>query len=175
MNLIRRWSYDPDRRSATIREIAAAVLEARQRFTYDDHPDWRGRSYDYRRWMADTYAAAGIPLDDQRTIQGSIRYHVGNLLRERVDPDELTAAGLEPTSPAERMAAAREQVASAMADLRSGDLRAHIAATVAAIDAAEEQAAGLEPDARAELLDAVEALNEAMAALRDRLECRKCR
>ena len=47
----------------------------------------------YRQVMAEIYEEAQVPREAD-TFQAALRYHVGNLLRERADESELAAVGL---------------------------------------------------------------------------------
>ena len=49
--------------------------------------------------MGQIYEGAQMPRERQDTFQAALRYHVGNLLRERADESELAAVGLTTTSP----------------------------------------------------------------------------
>lgn len=96
-------------RTDLLRQLASVVVDLRSRFSLDDgRPDWGGRSPDYRSYIADLYTRAGVPKDKLDTIQAAMRYHVGNLIRERAPKDELLAVGLTTTAPRDRNAATRD-------------------------------------------------------------------
>lgn len=97
----------PGERTAIYRRIAEAIIEARSHFlAADGKPDWTGRTHAYRRWVKDRYD--GIALADAATVQAGVRYQVGNLIRGRLDADDLARLGLDDASPREKSLARRE-------------------------------------------------------------------
>ena len=117
--LVRRWHRIEESKTAVLRELAHVVVDIRSQFRYEGRVDWAGRSWEYRQAITRMYAAAGIPPDSVANVQGALRYHVGNALRERVDPEELEAAGLKAASPKERVASARSEAAALISVLRA--------------------------------------------------------
>lgn len=90
-------------RSSAFHAVAAILVEARQYFTDSDgFPDWRGRSYPYRQWVGGVYGDAGVPPEDRARVSASLRYHIGNALREALDPETLESLGLSADSPLAR-------------------------------------------------------------------------
>jgi hypothetical protein len=102
-DLILQYQRIEESKTAILRQLAEVVIDLRFNFDHDGHPDYGGRSWEYRQTVGRMYEAAGIPRDSQATIQSSLRYHVGNLLRERVTPEELAKAGLLTEGPKERV------------------------------------------------------------------------
>lgn len=102
-----------DDRAANLRSVAEAMVDARAHFPTrrdrPDEPDWRGRSYDYKHWVADIYSEANIRGEGRRRMQGAIVYHVSSILHERLDPDELSRIGLHTKSLRDRRAVRRER------------------------------------------------------------------
>lgn len=98
-------------KTGTLQELAVVVVDIRSQFWDEElgQPDWRGKSWEYRQFIGEMYEQAGIPPDSVSTIQGSLRYHVGNELRKRVARDELDVAGLKAASPKERLYDARKR------------------------------------------------------------------
>lgn len=91
-----------------LKALAKVVVVLRQRYrTPEGDIDWAGRSWDYRQTVGQMYEKAGIPPDSQSNIQASLRYHVGNLLREVAPAPQLEAVGLKTSSPKERMTEAK--------------------------------------------------------------------
>lgn len=117
--LVRRWHQIDGPKTEVLRELAHVVVDIRSRYCYESAPDWAGRSWKYRRAIAAMYLAAGIPPDAVASVQGALRYHVGNALRERVDAEELESAGLKVASPKERVASARSEAAALVSVLRA--------------------------------------------------------
>lgn len=140
-SLIRHWVEIEETRTEVLRRLAEVVVSIRsQFFDNEGRRDWAGHSWDYRQFVSEMYAAAGVAPDSQENIQAALRYHVGNLLREVAPPDELAAVGLLPTSPRDRMATARAEIqAIAVAlteDLQSGDRKTRMARYGKLVDAA---------------------------------------
>jgi hypothetical protein len=82
------------------RAAAEKIVDLRAVHKDGELPDWAGRSPDYKAAMRLVYRdAGGVP----QSIQASIRYHVNNLLRERLTPEELDAAGLDRASSKQKM------------------------------------------------------------------------
>lgn len=81
--------------TALLRRAAELQVELRQYFERrDGETDWLGKSYAYRQLMTDTYGRAGVPPSERRKLGDAIRYHVINVLRERLSPEELAALDL---------------------------------------------------------------------------------
>lgn len=122
--LVRSALEDREQRLEALRRLAALVVELRRYFYTDDGaPDWRGRTWDYRQRAADMFEAWGVPADSSGNLQASLRYHVGNRLREVLSDEELLAAGLRKAGPRERLHEARGIVA-ALAAAQGADLDA---------------------------------------------------
>jgi hypothetical protein len=102
--------------------LATVLLALRKQ-----HGDWLGRSYEYRQVANEVYRQANIQDRDQLTrLKGSVRYHVGNLLRRQLTPRELRALELADTSPLERQ---QDRRATDMAILRAATVSAEVAAS----------------------------------------------
>jgi len=100
-------------RTDLLKECATAIVDLRSQHTLDDgRVDWSGRSTAYRAEIRKVYAAAKVPADVLDTVQQALRYHVGNLLRERADAGALEQVGLSSTSPRGRLSRQREVVAA---------------------------------------------------------------
>lgn len=86
------------------RALAGVIVALRRHYrTNDGDVDWAGRSWEYRQAVTSMYQSAGIRPDSESKVQASLRYHVGNLLREVAPPQQLAAVGLLTNSPKERM------------------------------------------------------------------------
>jgi len=104
-------------RTDLLKEVAEIILELRRSYTLEDgRADWSGRSPAYRAAVARIYKEGGVPRDRYDTVQAAVRYHLGNLLRERVPVDELEAVGLSSIAPRERINRTRDVVAALAAD-----------------------------------------------------------
>jgi hypothetical protein len=111
---------DEDERTPHLRDVAEAYIDAREHFyTKDGEPDWAGRSYAYRQWIRETVTLAHLPHDGKQSIQAAVRYHLGNILRDRLDADTLESIGLRKDSPRERSVEKRAGV-NALLRLVSG-------------------------------------------------------
>lgn len=112
MMLVRECTAVREGRTRSLRELARVVVELRVRsVTVDGRADWTGRSVEYRQAVGRIYDE--IPDADQVTIQNALRYHVGAVLREVAPAAELTALGLQATTPGERSRLARESLRQA--------------------------------------------------------------
>ena len=120
--LLRRYpNAEAGERTEILRAVASTLIEAREHFyTADGEIDYRGRTYAYRRLVGEIFAAANLPPDDIRTVQAAVRYHVGNLLRERLNPETLADLGLRAESPKARSAEKRTAEGEALRVLRGG-------------------------------------------------------
>ncbi|QNJ56527.1 hypothetical protein SEA_NIOBE_27 [Arthrobacter phage Niobe] len=102
-------------RTALLREAARKFVEAREHFyTKDGDPDWLGRTHAYRLWVREVMSEAHVPGEDVTSLQAAIRYHSGNVLRERLDDDALESLGLKRTSPRERSVEKRERTSGTL-------------------------------------------------------------
>src|SRR4051794_5299906 len=89
--------YLTDHRTDHLKQLAEIVIQLRSAHTLEDgRTDWSGRSPAYRQSMADIYTRARVPPEKLDTVQAALRYHVGNLLRDRAKDEELGAVGLSP-------------------------------------------------------------------------------
>lgn len=96
-------SGSEDSRTTNLRAVATAFVEAREHFyTPSGEPDWQGRTHAYRVWVRETMRLANIQQDELSTVQAAIRYHVGNIMRDRMDPETLASIGLNSSSPKQR-------------------------------------------------------------------------
>lgn len=108
--LVRAYAQVEETQTEILRRLALVVVKLRSYYrTGDGAVDWAGRSWDYRQTVERMYSEAGVPPDSAANVQAALRYHVGNALRELVEPEELASAGLLPTSPRQRLQAAREE------------------------------------------------------------------
>ncbi|GAA1064686.1 hypothetical protein [Streptomyces asiaticus] len=92
-----------------VRNIAVVNVALRRQ-----HDDMRGRTRAYREDVAQIYRAAGIGPNVVDRMQQAVRYHVGNILRDELSPEELRDLDLHTSSPLERARGARA-VTSALA------------------------------------------------------------
>ena len=99
-----------EERAGVLRDVASDFVDAREHFfTKEGEPDWRGRTYAYRRWVRETMSLANVPPETIHATQAAIRYHVGNVLRDRLDHQTVEALGLLSESPRERSVEKRER------------------------------------------------------------------
>ncbi len=101
---LRNYNAGPEHEKTTnLRTVAEAFFDAREHFfTPEGTPDWKGRTHAYRVWVRETMRNANIQKDGLATVQAAIRYHVGNVARERMDAGALADLGLNAASPRER-------------------------------------------------------------------------
>lgn len=105
-------------------EKRAAGLLAEVRINHfmsnDGSPDYQGRSWAYRTWFGELLDSLNLSADDRTKLQGRLRFHTGNALREKVPAEELEAHGLKRVSPMQRGKANYEQRSTPHRILRSG-------------------------------------------------------
>jgi hypothetical protein len=90
-------------KTAHLRAVAAAFVDSREHFfTPQGEPDWLGRTHAYRTWVRETMRLADVQQADLTTVQAAIRYHIGNIVRERMDADTIEGLGLRSSSPKQR-------------------------------------------------------------------------
>lgn len=90
MMAVERQEREPFYRSA-----AEAIVNFRQQW-----PDnWDGSNKEYKLEIARAYREAGVPSDTEGTVLAALRYHVGNVVREKAPVEELDAAGLDRRGP----------------------------------------------------------------------------
>ena len=102
---LRAYHDKPDapEHSRLLKQVAKHLVDLRERFlTEAGTPDWAGRTYAYRMAVGEIYSRSAVPKSDLAPITATIRYHVGNILRERLSEEELADAGLGAESPRER-------------------------------------------------------------------------
>jgi len=105
-----RRNATPGDRTEILHAVAGAFVDAREYFfTREGEPDWQGRTHAYRSWVRKTMTLAAVPAEELATLQAAIRYHTGNIVRERLSADELEDAGLSAHGPRDRAAALRER------------------------------------------------------------------
>lgn len=108
-------------RTDHLRDVAAAFVDAREHFyTKEGDPDWNGRTYAYRTWVREVMGQANVPSELMTSTQAAIRYHVGNILRDRLDDDQLADLGLRKESPRQRSVEKRERTSLALALVSGG-------------------------------------------------------
>lgn len=168
--LLSRYLADPH--TEDLKNLADVIVRLRGLHHLEDgRTDWGGRSPAYRQSMADLYTRARVPSDKLDTIQAAIRYHVGNLLRERAQGRELEAVGLSPVAPRQRLATARQaiQAQRKLAAPRQDVVRlaAYAQALVEHIDA--DAIPGLAPERAVAARIALEAVQSRAAQLLVRL------
>lgn len=87
-----------------LRSLAVVLVELRKRHTDGDgRRDMLGRSYPYRQDAGEIYRQAGISEATRARTQQAVRWHIGNILRDVLDPAEVESYDLQPKSPLERM------------------------------------------------------------------------
>ena len=119
-----------------IRTCADLLVSLREHFLTDDgRPDWTGRTWPYRACVRELYSRAGISQNEAPTLQAAIRYHAGNVLRERLTPEELEELGIGPEGPRERTRAAHSERSAVLATLRGAGSPADALRAVAMVAA----------------------------------------
>lgn len=110
-----------DNRTSLLREVAKNFIDARAHFfTREGEPDWLGRTFAYRTWVREVMTSAHVPGEQVTSIQAAIRYHAGNLLRDRLNEEELDNLGLRKSSPRERSIEKRERTSGTLSLFEGG-------------------------------------------------------
>ncbi|MER6485733.1 hypothetical protein ABT264_19520 [Streptomyces virginiae] len=103
-----------------LKSTAVVLVALRSRCTDSEgRTDWGGRSADYRRQAQELYQQANIPADSEATIQGAVRWHVGNILRDELSTEELEDYGLKALSPTARSRERRSSRAAIVSVVRA--------------------------------------------------------
>jgi len=106
-------------RTHWLRKTAEAIVDLREAFTTErGEPDWRGQTWEYRQAVNEIFGLAGVEPEDHETVSAAVRYHAGNVLRERLDDEELTSLGLRTVSPRERSSERQARVSEVLASVR---------------------------------------------------------
>jgi hypothetical protein len=125
-----------------LHEVAERVVALRSCFRRSDgRTDWSGRTPEYRQAIREAYDGADVPHDYRDTLQGALRYHVGNLMRSRAPQADLVAMGFGPLAPHDRLALNTERthalaaLAGGLSGMRDpGTLANHLRALLGAVE-----------------------------------------
>jgi hypothetical protein len=105
-------------RTQWLRKTAEALVDLREQFlTERGEPDWRGQSFEYRQAVNEIFTLAGVESEDHETVSAAVRYHVGNVLRDKVPDEDLAAIGLRVSSPRERSGERQARISEAVASI----------------------------------------------------------
>ena len=162
-------------RTPLLRTAAGLLVSAREFFKNDKgEADWNGRTYAYRQWARDVYSDAGIVGEELPATQAAVRYHVSNVLRERLDEDELANRGLLKQGGRERRNERRRQQDAVLSALTSRDLQGGAMLAVSAAWTVLSKVDGkdlddLSPEARKTADAALADAERIIGQLRDRL------
>ncbi|UVK63547.1 hypothetical protein SEA_JANEEMI_27 [Arthrobacter phage Janeemi] len=108
-------SATDNERTDLLRDAARLFIDARAHFfTREGEPDWLGRTYAYRTWVREVMSAARVPGDTITSLQAAIRYHSGNILRDRLGDEEIADLGLRKESPKQRSVEKRERTSGTL-------------------------------------------------------------
>lgn len=109
--LVRTALTNREQRPSALRRLAELVVDLRRYYSNEDGTiDYRGRTWDYRERIREMFDKWGVPADSEDNLQASLRYHVGNYLREVLTPEELVEAGLQPAGPRQRLQNTRDEL-----------------------------------------------------------------
>jgi hypothetical protein len=128
-------------RSTALRRLAEILVDLRERcLTPEGEPDWLGKTYAYRQLVGEVYSTANVPLDAINGTQSATRYHVGNVIRERLSDEDRERIGLQEAGPRDRARSAKERAADTLrsvTEARTNPLRGIEAASdfLGAVDA----------------------------------------
>lgn len=129
---------DRERRTVALRDLAEVMVDMREHFvTPEGDPDWSGRTFAYRELARELYAEAGFPHDQAQAVQAAVRYHVGNIVRQRLSVDELADHGLRDVGPKQRARLSRDAQSALMRSFRQSadpDVVRNVAAALHLLD-----------------------------------------
>lgn len=158
-------------RTDLLRGVARNFVDARAHFfNRDGEPDWTGRTHAYRAWVREVMSRAHVPGDEVTTLQAAIRYHSGNVLRERLGDEVIADLGLRKESPRERSVEKRERTSETLGIFGAGGEIASLAeinllCTLAGRALARVNTAGLSRSERQKAREALSELAERASAL----------
>lgn len=163
---------EAEARTPITRALAETLVDARAHFQdAEGETDWSGKTYPYRVWVREVFDDAHLTGEEAKRVQSAIRYHVGSVLRDRLDEDERERLGLIPESPRERSQDRRQQrnaVLNALSgrDVAGGALLAltAISAILQRLDA--DEVAGLRGTEREVAVATLKDLDRRLRALR---------
>lgn len=142
-----RAAVDRERQTTLAREIAEGSVALREFYEVDGQPDYAGRSHAYRVTMRDLWSKAGFADAAERdAAQARVRYHVGNIVRERIPAEQIEAAGLQGPSPREQTTERKRAVAALAQAASSAPLGDTDADLVRAVGASLAILLRLDPD-----------------------------
>lgn len=182
VRLARKYGNVESSKTEILKGLARVVVGLRQCFhTEDGRTDWAGRSHQYRETIAKVYAEAGLPPDSLDNMQASLRYHIGNVLREVAPADDLAVLGLKSKTPKDRVQDQRDRLAAlaraGAAQEESGNARADVRRMVTGAEivlarVADEALDDLDEDGAAAVAKSLEAVVARATALLAELEPR---
>ncbi|AYN59111.1 hypothetical protein HOU52_gp25 [Arthrobacter phage Yang] len=158
-------------RTELLRGVARNFVDARAHFfNRDGEPDWTGRTHAYRTWVREVMSRAHVPADEVTTLQAAIRYHSGNVLRDRLGDEAIADLGLRKESPRERSVEKRERTSETLNLFGAGGEIANVdeialLCTLAGRALARVNTAGLSRSERQKAREALSELAERASAL----------
>ena len=112
-------SSDPLEKTRLLKEVAGLLVDLREHFLTDTgEPDWKGATHAYKAAVGETYRRAGFR--EIGTISSSVRYHIGNVLRDRLTTEQLDDVGLKHDTPRTRSVGKPDRNRALLAALRPG-------------------------------------------------------
>lgn len=120
LSLLKKYRRAPqEQKTVLLRSLAECLVSVRENFLRPDgSPDWKGRSHPYRAFVGDIYSDAGLTGEEAATVQAAVRYHVGIVLRERLDDETLAEYGLISRNPRERSSDRRAEKSALVSALK---------------------------------------------------------
>jgi len=104
-----RAADDGAYKTSEMRHAADLMIDLREFFTNTDGlTDYRGRSWAYRSTVNEALDYAGLTGDERAKVMSALRYHVSNLLRERLTPEQLSEYGMIAATSVERQRESRK-------------------------------------------------------------------
>ena len=96
-------------KTSEMRHAANLMIDLREFFTNTEGlPDYRGRSWAYRQTVNEALDYAGLTGEERAKVMSALRYHVSNLLRERLTAEQLADYGMIAATSVERQRESRK-------------------------------------------------------------------
>lgn len=84
------------------RTIAKRNVDIRAQILVNGEPDWAARSHTYRETVKRMMDEADVPEATRIAVYNNLRYHVSDVLRERLSEAKLLELGIDPQSKRQR-------------------------------------------------------------------------
>ncbi len=108
-----RVYLDRGKSKAVIQDASQEIVELRGMFTHDEGQDWRGQSGEYQHAIAEVWSRLELQQKERNTVQSLVRFHISNILAEKLSPEEKKRLNIKDKSPNARKKQGRDLNAAA--------------------------------------------------------------